>query len=227
MPPKNSLKTYVDDSFYHIYNRGVATLPIFEDRDDYVSFLADLKFYLTPVRENFKGVSLKVTQEDKTYTYFPSQQPKNHTGKIELIAYCLIPNHFHRFIKQTDKMTMSNFMRSLATKYSMYFNKKYNRVGPVFQGTYKAVPINNELQFLYLTKYIHRNPLALVHNNPSNLYTYPYSSYPNYLKLIHQSWVHCDDVLYYFSKFDPKNSYQRFVEESESEIDGTTILTLE
>src|SRR3989339_2061295 len=139
MPPKNSLKTYVDDSYYHIYNRGVAKCPIFLDRTDYVAFLADLKFYLSPIPKYFKGVSLKVNKNDKTYTYFPSQQPKNHTGKIDLVAYCLMPNHFHLCIRQTDKMSMSYFMRSLATKYSMYFNKKYARVGKLFQGTYKAV----------------------------------------------------------------------------------------
>ena len=223
MPPKNSLKTYVDDSYYHIYNRGVAKCPIFLDRTDYVAFLADLKFYLSPIPKYFKGVSLKVNKNDKTYTYFPSQQPKDHTGKIDLVAYCLMSNPFHLCIRQTDKMSMSYFMRSLATKYSMYFNKKYARVGKLFQGTYKAVLVTEELQFLYLTKYIHRNPLELT----SKLSEYPYSSYRNYLDIIHQNWIHAENVLTYFSKTNPKNTYQAFVEESISEIENTPGLTLE
>lgn len=227
MPPKNSLKIYVDDSYYHIYNRGVAKSVIFEDHDDYVSFLADLKFYLSPIPEHFKGSTLKVTKDEKTYIYYPSQQPKNHTGKIELVAYCLMPNHFHLCIRQTDKTAMTNFMRSLSTKYSMYFNKKYERVGPLFQGIYKAVLITEEQQFLYLTKYIHRNPLSLVENNVSELSEYPYSSYRNYLGIIHQSWVHTENVLTYFSKTNPKNTYQAFVEESPSEIANVRQLTLE
>lgn len=227
MPPKNSQKTYVDDSYYHIYNRGVAKCPIFEDRNDYVAFLADLKFYLTPIPKHFKGSSLQVIREDKKYVYYPSQQPKNHTGKIELVAYCLMPNHFHLCIRQTDKMAISYFMRSLATKYSLYFNKKYVRVGHLFQGIYKAVLINDEQQFLYLTKYIHRNPLELVTNDPKKLAEYPYSSYRNYLGIIHQNWIHSENVLTNFSQTNPRNTYQSFVEESPSEIADNPKLTLE
>lgn len=227
MPPKNSLKTYIDDSYYHIYNRGVAKSPIFLDHDDYISFLADLKFYLSPIPKHFKGLSLKVIKDEKTYIYFPSQQPKNHAGKIKLVAYSLMPNHFHLCIRQTDKVSMTNFMRSLATKYSMYFNKKYERVGALFQGVYKAVLINDEQQFLYLTKYIHRNPLDLLGNDPTKLSDYSYSSYSNYLGIIHQNWIHKDNVLTYFSKSNPHNSYKKFVEESESEVEGISQITLE
>lgn len=227
MPAKNSVKTYVDDSYYHIYNRGAGKHPIFEDHDDYVAFLADLKFYLTPIPSRFKGSSLKVIKDDKTYTYYPSQQPSNHTNTINLIAYCLMPNHFHLCIRQTDKMAMSSFMRSLATKYSMYFNKKYHRTGHLFQGIYKAVLIDKEQQFLYLTKYIHRNPLNIVGGKPKNLSDYNYSSYRNYLGIIHQDWVHTDNILTYFSQTNPSNTYQSFVEESPSEIANIPALTLE
>lgn len=227
MPQKNRIKIYVDDGYYHVYNRGVAKSTIFEDHEDYIAFLADLKFYLTPVPQNFKGPTLKVTTEDRTYIYFPSQQPKNHAGKIDLVAYCLMPNHFHLCIRQTDKMTMTNFMRSLSTKYSMYFNKKYQRVGSLFQGVYKGVRITDEQQFLYLTKYIHRNPLKLVGDDPKKLSMYPYSSYPNYLGVIRQNWINTENVLTYFSQTNPRNTYQSFVEESPSELEDVTNLTLE
>lgn len=227
MPRKNSLKTYVDNSYYHIYNRGVAKSPIFLDHNDYVAFLADLKFYLTPISPHFKGLPLKVTRNDQVHTYFPSQQPKNHAGKIDLVAYCLMPNHFHLCIRQTDKTSMTNFMRSLSTKYSMYFNKKYARVGSLFQSVYKAVLVNDEQQFLYLTKYIHRNPLELIGGNPKKLSAYPYSSYRNYLKVIQQNWIHLENVLTYFSQTNPQNTYQSFIEESPSEIEDVSQLTLE
>jgi putative transposase len=227
MPAKNRIKIYIDDGYYHIYNRGVAKSPIFLDHEDYIAFLADLKFYLSPIPKHFKGPTLKVSKDEKTYIYYPSQQPKNHEGKIELVAYCLMPNHFHLCVRQTDKVSMTNFMRSLATKYSMYFNKKYDRVGALFQGVYKAVLINDEQQFLYLTKYIHRNPLNLVNDDPKSLSEYPYSSYSNYLGNIHQNWIHSENILIYFSKTNPHNSYKKFVEESESEINGIPRLTLE
>jgi len=98
----------------------------------------------------------------------------------------------------------------------MYFNKRYQRVGSLFQGRYKAVLVDNELQFLYLTKYIHRNPLDISGYTPSNLRDYPYSSYRNYLGIINQTWVNTSKT--------SKHKYQEFVEE-QKEL-STEILTM-
>ena len=96
----------------------------------------------------------------------------------------------------------------------MYFNKRYQRVGSLFQGPYKAAYIDRELQYLYLSKYIHRNPLALVDDDPTKLVNYPYSSYRNYLGYIHQNWVKPDEIKEYFAKSNHYTPYQEFVEES-------------
>lgn len=140
MPAKNSVKTYVDNSYYHLYNRGVEKRTIFQNEKDYKVFLSYLQFYLT---EPLRGESPKS---------FPSQELLNHTKNIQLIAYCLMPNHFHLFIKQREKDSINHFMRSLLTRYSMYFNKRYSRVGSLFQGPYKAALIDNEMQYLYIFK---------------------------------------------------------------------------
>jgi len=107
---------------------------------------------------------------------------------------------------------MANFMRSLGTKYSKYFNKKYIRVGPVFQSRYKAVLVETENQFIYLSKYIHRNPLDILPTG-TVLVGYKYSSYQNYLGKFDQAWVDKSEILSYFSKLNPEESYQQFVEE--------------
>ena len=73
-----------------------------------------------------------------------------------------MPNHFHLFVFQKEIDSISNFLKSLTVKYSMYFNAKYKRVGPVFQGRYKAVMVKSENQFIYLSKYIHRNPVDIL-----------------------------------------------------------------
>lgn len=110
---------------------------------------------------------------------------------------------------------MAEFIQSLILKYVLYFNKKYHRVGTLFQGRYKTVRVINENQFTYITKYIHRNPLALMPTRPGlvGLSDYKYSSYGNYLGLLNQSWVKTEDILSYFSAHNPKLSYQAFVEE--------------
>lgn len=203
MPAKNSLKDYYPNAYYHVYNRGVAKQTVFLDEQDYKTFLSYLKFYLTPV--DLQGQSLKVA---------PSRKLKNYYREINLLAYCLMINHFHLFVFQKNPDTMANFLRSLMTKYSMYFNKKYKRVGHVFQGRYKAVRVESETQFIYLSKYIHRNPLEILPTG-TVLEGYKYSSYPNYLNLFNQTWVDKTDIMSYFSKINPQESYKRFVEETD------------
>ncbi|MFH2085884.1 MAG: transposase [bacterium] len=211
MPSPNIIKTYVDNSYYHIYNRGVEKRLIFQDEKDYKVFLSYLQFYLTdPLR-------------GETSKSFPSQQLHNHMQQIKLLAYCLMPNHFHLFIKQNDRQAINHFMRSLATRYGMYFNKRYNRIGSLFQGPYKAVLIDEEMQYLYLSKYLHRNPLDLSDYTISNLLEYPYSSYRNYLGIINQNWIHSQEIKEYFSKENHHTSYKEFIEDNQISEEISTL----
>lgn len=204
MPAKNALKTYAESSYYHIYNRGVNKGLIFPDNHDYKTFLFYLKIYLSPAK--LQGEYLKVP---------PSHKLKNYSDQIKLFAYCLMPNHFHLLIRQANAYDINFFMRSLTSKYAMYFNRKYKRVGPLFQGVYKAVLVESEQQLLYLTKYIHRNPIDIL---PSGrvLEGYKYSTYGNYLNLFNQGWI---------NKIDIGKDYKDFVEESD-EGDSLTIKSL-
>lgn len=202
MPAKNIIKEFAPESYYHLYNRGVAKQKIFLDEQDYKVFLSYLKLYLTS--PDLQGRTLKVP---------PTRKLKNYFDLARLLAYCLLPNHFHLFVYQRENDTITNFMRSIGTKYSMYFNKKYKRVGPVFQGRYKAVMVTSEIQFIYLSKYIHRNPLPLP--TRTDLEGYKYSSYPIYLGKFYQSWIDKNEILSYFSKIKAAESYRQFVEETE------------
>ncbi|OIN88938.1 hypothetical protein COW80_03265 [Candidatus Beckwithbacteria bacterium CG22_combo_CG10-13_8_21_14_all_01_47_9] len=214
MPAKNALKEYHENGYYHLYNRGVNKGLIYSDEQDYKNFLWLLKIYLSAV--DLQGESLKAP---------PSHKLKNYFEQIRLIAYCLMPNHFHLMIWQKDPDGINHFMRSLATKYTMYFNRKYKRIGPLFQGVYKAVLVESEPQLLYLSKYIHRNPFPVL-SAGSLLSNYKHSSYQNYLGLFNQPWIDKDDILGLFSK-NPQgsNSYQNFVEETD-ERDLAFIKTL-
>lgn len=196
MPSKNVIKNYVEDGYYHIYNRGVEKRTIFQDSQDYKVFLKYLKVYLEPVKEPAEK-SVKI---------------KNHHQKIELLTFCLMPNHFHLLIRQKDKISMENFMRSLLTKYAVYFNKKYDRVGSLFQGPYKAVLIENDGQLLHVSRYIHLNPSKVSPLQNS------YSSYSDYLGKRETSWLSTKPILSYFKTAQRTSlkdilSYQSFVED--------------
>ncbi|MDO8638009.1 MAG: transposase, partial [Candidatus Daviesbacteria bacterium] len=130
-----------------------------------------------------------------------------------LLAYCLMPNHFHFFIKQKSALSIDKFMNSLGTRYTKYFNAKYERVGSLYQGVYKAVLVDEENQFVYLSKYIHKQALTL----PSQAWEprQP-SSYSEYLGQRKTDWVHPEEVLSYFSKDNFSLSYFSFVQENDN-----------
>lgn len=219
MPAKNVVKIYKENSYYHIYNRGVAKNKIFLDDKDYKTFLFYLKFYLTLELhdKDLQGRTLKVP---------PSKIPNNFTDEIKLVAYCLMPNHYHFLIYQKRKDMIQHFMRSLGTKYSMYFNRRYERVGPLFQGKYKGVLVDSEEQFIYLSKYIHQNPIEILPAG-SDLEGYKYSSYLNYLGVINQTWVKPRDILDLYTDNNKQISYKQFIENLQDDFFSISDIVLD
>ena len=215
MPAKNSTKIYIENGYYHIYNRGVEKRIIFLDQQDYSVFLSYLKDYLLPKNEKelYEKLSDPQTSSKEKDNALKLLRLNNFSQDIALLAYCLMPNHFHFFIKQKSSNSIDRFIQSLCTRYVLYFNKKYKRVGTLFQGVYKAVLVERENQFLYLSKYIHKQALA---SQGETLRTQEHpSSYPDYIGSRKTLWVYTDDVLSYFSRENPALSYANFVTESE------------
>jgi putative transposase len=207
MPSRNVLKEYREGSFYHIYNRGVEKRDIFLDEQDYAIFLHLLKYFLSPADKEIKNPLVGLYN----LKYVRPRPLDNLNGKVELHAYCLMPNHFHLLIKLLAYSGMTELMQKVLTAYSMYFNKRYKRVGHLFQGVYKAVLVDKEDYLLYVTRYIHENPLELSGMTRSDLVNYPYSSYAYYLKEKHADWVKTDYILDFFNE---KQTYQEFVEDA-------------
>jgi putative transposase len=215
MPRKNSIKIYVKDGYYHIYNRGVEKRTIFENEQDYKVFLQYLKYSLStpPNPDEYKKT---FTLQGEPFKGLP-RLPKNFIKQIELIAYCLMPNHFHLLIKQLDGMSMKSFMNSLITRYTMYFNMKYNRVGSLFQGVYRAVLVTEESYLLHLSRYIHLNPSEFSSDLSS-----AYSSYGDYLGVTKTDWLKPNIILEQFNnrvgvEFKKINNYKDFVEKYKQE----------
>lgn len=170
MPCRNVLKTDVESSFYHVYARGHARQQIFRDDSDYLAFLAIFERYL----------STKVLSDKYGKPYVSLR------GQIELLAYCLIDNHFHLLFYQTDKGAMSKLMRSVMTSYSCYFNKKYDSTGALFETRYKASLISSNDYLAQISRYIH-----LV---PGDWLAYPYSSVHSYF-IGAPDWLQPDRVV--------------------------------
>lgn len=178
--PANISGTSVVEVYSHIYNRGVEGIEIFREKEDYEMFKQFLQEYLSPA-PSAKATKTEFTVNGRTYMGSP-HQPKNYHDKVVLLAYSLHPTHFHLLLHETDKGSQSRFLRSLGTRYSIYFNKKYTRKGSLFDGSYKAVNLSDLNKILYLTLYMHTLTAA------------SHSSYPVYLRQESASWVNPDIV---------------------------------
>ena len=216
MPARNSLKQYQENSYYHLYNRGVEKRLVFLDEQDYSVFLSYLKEYLLP--KNTQELSEKLANPNTPYKekdkIIKLLRLNNFADEITLLAYCLMPNHFHFLIKQKGAQGIDVFMNSLGTRYTMYFNRKYKRVGSLWQAVYKAVLINNDEQLLHLSRYIHLNPVtAGLVNNAAQWKNSSYAEYITPDKISHplcdfRNYIN-EDPSRYRAFVDDHAGYQR------------------
>ena len=144
---------FITGNYYHVYNRGVAKMPIFLTPQDYRVFMRLMFHYIKS-----KGV-----------------------GRINLLCYCLMPNHFHLIVEQKNKNGISKYLQSFLTAYSMFFNYKHSRVGPLYQGRTKARLLQNDADLFQVSRYIHRNPRKITKTD-KELISYPYSSFSFYAR---------------------------------------------
>ena len=172
-------KIYTEKSYYHVYNRGINKQIIFHDDDDYRQFLGILKRQLA---------AKKVFDKGNRHFY------SNFQDEIEILAFALMPNHFHLLIYQEPPDGMTRFMKSLLTGYSKYYNKKYDRVGPLFQGRYKAEKICGDETVAIVSRYIHRNPKDWLRS--------PHTSIDFYSGNRRAEWLKPQRVLRQFSSFE-------------------------
>ncbi|MFH0845901.1 MAG: transposase [Patescibacteria group bacterium] len=185
---------FLNDHIYHIYNRGVEKRDVFMDDHDYFQFIHDLFEFndKNPVNklqeDNFSIISTEVQP--------PQIRRKRNNDRellVEILAFVLMPNHFHLLLKQKNDDGVVKFMQKIGTGYTMSFNKKYDRVGSLFQGRFKAVLVEREDHLLFLPNYIHLNPIKIKRDFSVNknlisavsdlefLEKYRWSSLPDYL----------------------------------------------
>lgn len=199
MPSRNRIKYYIENGYYHIYNRGVEKRLIFHDREDYSRLLYLFKIYLSPPDELRKEYPL-------LRSYIVNN---NLYGEVDLLAFCLMPNHYHFLIKQNTASGMTKLMRQILTSYSMYFNKRHDRIGPLFQDVFKAANVESDEYLLHLSRYIHLNPLG----RGASLDEFEWSSYLYYLKKRQASWINTQTISEYFNDSKKGFNYKDFVED--------------
>jgi len=205
MPGRKTI--FVTGKIYHVFNRGNAYRPIFLTTRDYRRFLKTINFYRylsLPLRLSKYLILSKKRRADL-------EEHLNKEGEIlvEIVSFCLMPNHYHFLLKQVKDQGISKYLSQIQNSYSRYFNIKKKRVGSIFQGRFKARRVETEEQFIHLSRYIHLNPYSsYVVKSVRDLKDYPWSSLPDYLGQANHSFVKKELV---FNLFQNKKDYQNFV----------------
>ena len=191
MPSRHVVREYSPESYYHIYNRGVAKQTIFHDDQDKCKFLRLLERHLDP--------------NDETKKVDGTVYRKYNEG-IELLSYCIMGNHFHLLVYSAGEIVVvPSFMRAVLTAYTMYYNKKYKRVGGLFQGVFKASRITDDAYLTHISRYIHLNPRRYL--------TYRFSSLGFYFDRAKKpAWLNPKRIE---ELFKDKADYVKFLEDYE------------
>jgi putative transposase len=195
---------FVQGCFYHVFNRGVNKQPIFLTEQDYLQAQLGLSYYRFTDPKLRLSRYKRLTQLEKTKLELLNAVGGVH---IQILAYALMPNHFHLLVKQETNDGVSVFVRKFSNSYARYFNTKHSRVGPLFQGLFKAVSIDSEEQLIHVSRYIHLNPFVADLVSKETLAEYKWSSFKDYATKA-SSFVSPQEIL---SLFKSKTEYFDFV----------------
>ena len=203
---------FAPGNYYHIYNRGTNKQDVFLHRRDYLRFL----FLITHMQaaaplphitrllhgiENLSDIQLEAEIKEKIVS----------SKIVELVSFALMTNHFHLLLYETEEQGISRYMQRVLNSYSKFFNTKYERSGHLFQGPFGAVHVRTDEQLLYLTAYIHSNPISIKEYEESP-HEYEWSSYTDFVS--ENRWPELLKPGIVLEQFTDGKHYKRFVEET-------------
>src|SRR5260221_7369525 len=195
----------VTGEFYHVFNRSIGKQPIYTTKNDYKRFIALIEYY------RYKNPPIRYSHYINSTLEQKLNLRQNHPAflnpMIKILAYCVMPNHFHFLLQPIMDNGVSDFMRNISHSYSKYFNTKYKRTGSIVQSMFHVVHIETADQLLHVSRYIHLNPSTAYIVKSEDLLNYPWSSFPDYT-FGHQSFIDTQPIS---SSFSSQNSYKQFV----------------
>lgn len=197
----------INGEYYHVFNRGVEKRAIFDNKRSYQRFIDTICYY------RFTGTPLKLSN------FFRLSQLKRnkllidlqtHPKHITITCYVLMKNHFHFILKQETDGGISKFIKNLSDSYTKYFNTRNNRIGPLFQGQFKAIRVESDDQLLHLSRYIHLNPyMGSLLKSLTDLRDYSWSSLQQFIQTSDQM-TYCD-ISPIIASFKNSESYWNFI----------------
>jgi putative transposase len=200
------LVQFTTNEFYHVYNRGVDKQIVFQDQRDFQRAIDLIDYYRYDHPPVKYSVLVQLPQVERRHLL----QKLGEDGNVlvDIVAFCFMPNHYHLLLCQRRDRGVTRFAGIWQDSLVRYINTRHDRVGPLFQGSFRAVHVIGDAQLLHLSRYIHLNPYASsVVKHPSSLKRYPWSSLPTYLSG-GASFCHTDPVM---DQFASRDVYHNFV----------------
>lgn len=196
----------ITNQIYHIFNKSIDRKPIFVHKKPTRRAYDTLHFY------RFKNIPIRLS-----YFLYRSKEKQNqliekiekqNTTLVEIICYCLMPNHFHLLLKQKEEGGISTFLSQFQNSFTRYFNTLTKRKGHLFIGQFKSVRIETDEQLLHVSRYIHLNPYSsYVVKNLDSLCEYEPSSFPEYMNK-QKGFCNTEIILSFFKN---AKKYQEFI----------------
>ncbi len=193
---------------YHIFNRGVEKRLIFVDDEDRWRFMTLL--LICQGDSVVPQVGRLVT--NVKHRMFDKSEFQEALAKryADLVAFCLMPNHFHLILREAKEGGISKFMQRLLNAYTKYFNVRHSRAGHLFGGKFQSIHIDRNEYLNYLSAYVHLNPRELKGWRGREV-KYPWSSFQDFVGV--NRWKSFLDSSVVLDQFDDGGEYQIFVEE--------------
>jgi putative transposase len=193
-----------NEEIYHVYNRGVEKRIIFTNEREYRRAVDTIKYYQfnNPPYKFSRFLAQPIDKKIEILSNFNKVRDK----LVDIIAYCFMPNHFHFLLRQKSNQGITTFMTKFANSYTKYFNTKHERVGPLLQGLFKSVWVEDDEQLVHISRYIHINPVVAYIVDEENILDYRWSSLPEFLS--GKGFCESSSIL---NHFDSVDDYQSFI----------------
>lgn len=200
---------FANGESYHIFNRGVDKRDIFSDARDYERFLISMNL----LNDEQDGLMVdwrdyKKGNPDAVVEDFLKLSFRKRELMVEIIAYCLNPNHYHFILRQVADKGIEKFMHKIGISHTKYYNQKNKRSGSLFQGVFKSVHIDSNEYLLYLSAYVNKNNFIHGYNNRD---IWKYSSVPDYVGGRSDEIVKKSIVL---NQFSSAEEYKEFMDKN-------------
>ncbi len=203
--------SFVNGEFYHVYSHTISDLPLFRNDSDYIRFLQVL------FSSNGQRAMPHLGRANGLNLVSDIRDEKINLGEplVDIISFCLMPNHFHLLLREIKDGNISIFMHRILVSFSKYINIKYERRGHVFERTFNSKIISDNEYLLRVSSYIHLNSKDIREWHKKEA-LYPWSSFQDYVA--ENRWgrlIKNEEILSQFE--NNKDLYKDFVEESRND----------